>query len=115
MEILDAKRPAAFLLENVKNLRSHDKGRTFEVIKGRLRELGYQVSWKIIDGGHYTPQHRERIYIVGFREPTAFDWDQVDLEDPSLVVGRVMKDILHPENGTESLEKDFLVGSKKKS
>lgn len=114
VEILDTKRPGAFLLENVKNLRSHDKGRTFEVIKGRLRELGYQVSWKIIDGGQYTPQHRERIYIVGFRDPTAFDWDQVDLEDPSLIVGKVMKDILHPENGSEALEKDFLIGPKRR-
>lgn len=114
VEILDAKRPAAFLLENVKNLRSHDKGRTFEVIKGRLRELGYQVTWKIIDGGIYTPQHRERIYIVGFRDATAFHWDQVNLSDPSSVIGRVMKDILHPQNGTEPLEKDYLIGPKGK-
>jgi len=113
VEILGAKRPAAFLLENVKNLRSHDKGRTFEVIKGSLRELGYDVSWHIIDGQNYTPQHRERIYIVGFRDPAAFEWDQVNLKDQSLTVGKVMKDILHSEDGTELPEKDFLVGSER--
>jgi DNA (cytosine-5)-methyltransferase 1 len=74
--ILDVKRPAAFLLENVKNLKSHDKGRTFKVILEALDELGYWVADvnvgdgsdpKIIDGRHFVPQHRERIVLVGFR------------------------------------------------
>lgn len=74
--ILDVKRPAAFLLENVKNLKSHDKGRTFKVIMEALEELGYCVADvnsndasdpKIIDGRHFVPQHRERIVLVGFR------------------------------------------------
>lgn len=74
--ILDVKRPAAFLLENVKNLKSHDKGRTFKVIMEALDELGYWVADvdindasdpKIIDGQHFVPQHRERIVLVGFR------------------------------------------------
>ena len=79
--IIDAKRPAAFLLENVKNLVSHDKGNTFRIIMDVLTEdLGYHVHWKVIDGKHWTPQHRERIYIVGFKDDIPFDWE--DLEVP---------------------------------
>ncbi|MDK9558020.1 DNA (cytosine-5-)-methyltransferase [Marinobacter sp. M216] len=74
--IIQAKRPAAFLLENVKNLKSHDKGKTFKIILEALDELGYEVSDvnydgpqdpKIIDAKHFVPQHRERIVLVGFR------------------------------------------------
>lgn len=79
--IINAKRPRAFLLENVKNLVSHDKGNTFRVIMSVLtEELGYHVYWRVIDGKMWTPQHRERIYIVGFRDNVHFDWD--DLEVP---------------------------------
>ncbi len=65
--ILNEKKPRAFLLENVKNLKSHDKGRTFSIIAKHLDELGYEVFVKIMDAQHYTPQHRERIFLVGFR------------------------------------------------
>lgn len=65
-EILEAKRPKAFLLENVKNLKSHDGGNTFRVIEGALKELGYHVFFDVIDAAHYVPQHRERLFIVGF-------------------------------------------------
>jgi len=65
--ILKHKRPKAFMLENVKNLVSHDKGKTFHVIKETLRELGYSIHFKVLDGKHFVPQHRERIIIVGFR------------------------------------------------
>lgn len=79
--IIDAKKPRAFLLENVKNLVSHDKGNTFKVIMSVLTEdLGYHVYWKIIDGKNWTPQHRERIYIVGFLDDVPFSWD--DLTSP---------------------------------
>lgn len=64
--ILKAKRPKAFMLENVKNLVSHDRGNTFKVIIESLNELGYQVFWRICDGQDFVPQHRERILIVGF-------------------------------------------------
>jgi DNA (cytosine-5)-methyltransferase 1 len=64
--ILKAKRPKAFMLENVKNLCSHDKGRTFKVILESLAELHYKVFFRILDGKAYVPQHRERIVIVGF-------------------------------------------------
>ncbi|CAE6821161.1 DNA-cytosine methyltransferase [Paraburkholderia domus] len=75
--ILAAKRPSAFVLENVKNLKSHDQGRTFKVITETLAELGYWVADvdasgpgdpKVIDGRHFVPQHRERIVLVGFRK-----------------------------------------------
>lgn len=66
VRILENKRPKAFLLENVKNLVSHDKGNTFKVIQGALRELDYSIHFKVLDGKHFVPQHRERIIIVGF-------------------------------------------------
>lgn len=98
--IIDEKRPAAFMLENVKNLRSHDKGRTFAVIMHTLKEeLGYEVHTKVVDAINFTPQHRERIIIVGFREPTDFSWD--DLEIPP--VGPKLATILHRTDGTEPL------------
>jgi DNA (cytosine-5)-methyltransferase 1 len=74
--IIDAKRPAIFVLENVKNLKSHDKGNTFRIIMETLDGLGYEVADaavmgsgdpKIIDGKNFLPQHRERIVLVGFR------------------------------------------------
>ncbi len=64
--ILSKKRPKAFMLENVKNLCSHDRGRTFKVITESLDELDYEVFYKVLDGQNYVPQHRERIIIIGF-------------------------------------------------
>jgi DNA (cytosine-5)-methyltransferase 1 len=66
VRILNAKRPRAFLLENVKNLKSHDKGRTWKVIEESLKELDYQIFPEVKDGQMFVPQHRERIFIVGF-------------------------------------------------
>jgi len=99
--IIARKRPKAFLLENVKNLRSHDKGRTFDVIIRTLQhDLGYDVHYKIIDGAHFVPQHRERIIIVGFREPVAFDWNVLNLPAKGQ---RTLKEILHRTDGTEPI------------
>ena len=64
--ILKVKRPKAFMLENVKNLKSHDKGNTFRIIMESLDELDYEVFYAVLDGQNYVPQHRERILIVGF-------------------------------------------------
>lgn len=64
--ILKEKRPKAFMLENVKNLCSHDRGRTFKVITESLNELDYEIFYSVLDGQNYVPQHRERILIVGF-------------------------------------------------
>jgi len=65
--IVKHKKPKVFMLENVKNLVSHDKKKTFKVITDTLTKLGYNLYYKIMDGQFYVPQHRERIIIVGFR------------------------------------------------
>jgi len=64
--IIDEKKPKTFFLENVKNLFSHDAGRTFQVISNTLKELNYTIYYKVLDGKHFVPQHRERIVIIGF-------------------------------------------------
>ena len=80
--IIDEKRPAAFLLENVKNSEISRPGRTFEVIRRTLTEdLGYELHMRVINGKHFTPQNRERIILVGFREPIDFDFDALEFED----------------------------------
>lgn|SRR3990167_965719 len=97
-QIIASKKPAAFLLENVKNLLSHDKGNTFRVIQDVLtNELGYYIQWRVIDAKHFVPQHRERIIIVGFRKKNDFSLDSIKLPMPT----KKMADILHSENGTE--------------
>ncbi|OJJ23428.1 DNA (cytosine-5-)-methyltransferase [marine bacterium AO1-C] len=93
VRILDEKRPKAFLLENVKNLASHDKGKTFKVIKGTLEELGYSLHFKIIDGKHFVPQHRERIFIVGFDKET-FDGNEKFTFPELPEANHVVEDIL---------------------
>lgn len=106
--IIRAKRPAAFLLENVKNLTGHDKGRTFEVILRTLTdELGYRVWHKVIDAQHFVPQHRERIVIVGFRENVPFDWDDLKLPPKGSVR---LASILHPQDGSEKAEAPYTLG-----
>lgn len=109
--IIKTKQPKAFLLENVKNLVSHDKGNTFRVIKKVLEtELGYHIHCKVIDGAHFVPQHRERILIVGFREPTDFTWDDLQLPKP----GPRLAKILHPQDGSEAAEPPYTQGPKGK-
>ncbi len=111
--IISAKRPKAFLLENVKNLVSHDKGRTFSTIVDVLQnELGYRVHTKVINGKHFVPQHRERIMIVGFREDVPFDW--ADLHLPALEDGPKLNSILHRQDGSEPSDWHCLEGTKGK-
>jgi len=110
--IIAEKKPKAFLLENVKNLLSHDKGNTFKVIIETLeKELGYVVHHKVIDGQHFVPQHRERILIVGFKEETDFTWDDLQLPEKGAVK---MSSILHSQNGEEEAEEPYTEGSKAK-
>jgi DNA (cytosine-5)-methyltransferase 1 len=91
--IIEYKKPKAFLLENVKNLVSHDKGKTFKVITSTLRELGYSIHFKVLDGKHFVPQHRERIIIIGFREDVFYG--EEDFTFPKLPEStKVIKDIL---------------------
>jgi DNA (cytosine-5)-methyltransferase 1 len=104
--ILDYHRPAAFLLENVKNLTTHDRGRTFARIRRVLEEdLGYQVSYRVIDARAFVPQHRERILIVGFRDPVLFSLSDLVLPDASS--GPRLHSILHPEDGSERAEEPY--------
>jgi len=95
--ILKAKRPKAFMLENVKNLKSHDRGRTFKVITESLDELNYEVFHAILDGQGFVPQHRERILIIGFDrnrygKDVKFSFD-ITPTDPK----PVMRDILEKD------------------
>ena len=104
--ILERHRPRAFLLENVKNLVSHDKGRTFEVIRRTLEdELSYRTTYRIIDAKGLVPQHRERVFIAGFAEDRGFDIANVDIPAPS--AGPRLNTILHPEDGTEPLDSPY--------
>lgn len=107
--IIEHHRPRAFVLENVKNLVNHDRGQTFEVIRRVLtEELGYHIHWKVVDARSWVPQHRERIFIVGFRDPTEFSF--ADMAIPSGLDGPRLGSILHPEDGSELLEKPFTEG-----
>jgi DNA (cytosine-5)-methyltransferase 1 len=83
--IIQHHQPAAFILENVKNLTSHDKGRTFAIIHRTLTEdLGYHVHSRIIDARHWLPQHRERIFLVGFRQPHSYQFPNPPDHHPTL-------------------------------
>lgn len=96
-EIIREKQPAAFLLENVKNLERHDGGRTFRTIMNVLeKELGYQVTTRVISSEAWVPQRRERVFLVGFREPTAFDIRALDLPNPA--TGPKLGSILDPHD-----------------
>ena len=78
VRILKEKLPQAFLLENVRNLLSHNKGKTFQVIETTLtEELGYYLYYKVIDASLLLPQHRKRIFLVGFKEPIKFEFPNI--------------------------------------
>ncbi|MGB8684289.1 MAG: DNA (cytosine-5-)-methyltransferase [Candidatus Binatus sp.] len=82
--VIRDKQPEAFLLENVKNLVGHNRGRTFEVIRQTLeKDLDYFIEYRVLDAAPYVPQHRERLYIVGFREPRNFAWPDSSVSYPS--------------------------------
>jgi len=96
--ILAHHRPRAFLLENVKNLVSHDRGATFKtILKVLEEELGYAVHWKVLDARCVVPQHRERVFIVGFRDSNTFAWDQVELP----AQGPRLRSVLHQETSAD--------------
>ncbi len=107
--IIEHHRPKAILLENVKNLEGHDKGRTFRIIRETLTELGYSFDWKVIDAASWVPQHRERIFIAGFQEDTCFSFERIVFPEaknrPTLVT------VLHPEDGSEKEEPPYTEGA----
>ncbi|MFL0415716.1 DNA (cytosine-5-)-methyltransferase [Sphingomonas sp. 179-A 2A2 NHS] len=109
--ILEEKRPAAFVLENVKNLLNHDKGRTFAVIRQVLSEkLEYDIDFRVVNAKSWVPQHRERIFIVGIRRDleVGFSFDDFVVPDPR--EGPRLGSILHPEDGSEKAEPPFTLG-----
>jgi len=98
--ILEHKRPATFMLENVKNLLSHDKGKTFKVIENTLKALNYSVYHKVIDGKHFVPQHRERIIIVGFNRDLFRDKEKFkfpDLQEPTAKIKTILDGNVDPK------------------
>lgn len=100
--ILKEKRPKGFLLENVKQLRSHDGGRTFKTISERLDELGYYIHYKILNGLDFgVPQKRERLVIVGFKENHPFTFPDKG-PGPSLT----LEELLEPE---ENVPRKFYI------
>ena len=80
LEIIDYHKPKCIILENVKNLTSHDDGKTFKIIKKNLEDRGYFIRYKILDTSEITgiPQHRERIYIVCIKSKTIYDKFNLD-------------------------------------
>lgn len=91
-QIIAHHRPTAFVLENVKNLERHDKGRTFATIMNVLEnELGYHVQSRVISSHHWVPQKRERIFIVGFRERTSFDLKALQLPAGGPRLGSILQ------------------------
>tara|TARA_B100000963_G_scaffold280097_1_gene248564 strand:- start:4106 stop:5125 length:1020 start_codon:yes stop_codon:yes gene_type:complete len=96
VEILENHKPETIILENVKNLKSHDKGNTYRIIEQKLQELGYHIKTSILDTNKITniPQHRERIYIVGFLDKEKYD--QFNFNFPEQEQGKIC-DMLEKE------------------
>jgi DNA (cytosine-5)-methyltransferase 1 len=96
VRIIDHKRPRAFMLENVKNLVSHDNGNTFRVIQKAIKVLGYSFNFRVLDSKHFVPQHRERTIMVGFRKDLYGEDVQFafpEMPEPS----RSFREILQPD------------------
>ena len=94
--ILKEKRPKAFMLENVKNLKSHDKGNTWKVIESSLKELDYAVFNAVLDGQDFVPQHRERILIIGFDKHRYGDDISFEFNYEKPANKKCLNDILEP-------------------
>ena len=97
LEILEHHKPEIIILENVKNLKSHDKGKTYEIIEKKLQEIGYYIKTSILDTNKITniPQHRERIYIVGFLNKEKYDKFDFDFpqQEPEKLYNMLDKNI----------------------
>lgn len=98
LDIVDLKRPPVLLLENVKNLTSHDRGNTWQVIRDALSARGYSVNARIIDARGWVPQHRERIFIVCFDNDVfdGLDGASFSFPEPAPAMAMRLGDILEP-------------------
>ena len=97
MDIVDAKRPPILFLENVKNLKSHDKGNTWKVIDENIRKREYILFAKVIDARYWVPQHRERVFIVCFDQKIFGTEEDINFTFPEVKpdIPPVLSDILH--------------------
>lgn len=109
--IIEAKRPKAFLLENVKGLKTHDEGNTWSVIRGSLEELGYEIFADVLDASNYgVPQKRERIYIVGFdkRALTGIKFEFPEPEKKKVGIGRFVESGISDRSITNHLQEKYI-------
>lgn len=112
VRILEEKKPQAFLLENVKGLVSHDKGKTFEIIQKSLETLGYSIHHKILDAADYgVPQVRKRIYIAGFKKQKKHD--QINFSWPlekrkRVGIGQFVEKNVTDRSITKHLQKSYI-------
>ncbi|HCB33710.1 MAG TPA: DNA (cytosine-5-)-methyltransferase [Acidimicrobiaceae bacterium] len=105
--LLDHCRPQAFILENVRNLLSHDRGATFEKVRRVLEDdLGYRTATRVLDARPWVPQHRPRVFIVGLAGGDGFSFD--GLSPPSAAPR--LRDVLHPADGSEPAEPPYTAG-----
>ncbi len=105
------------MLENVKNLVSHDKKKTFKVITETLSELGYSLHYKILDGQNYVPQHRERIVIVGFKKSIFKEKETFEFPAPtneSYVIREILQRKVDPKYTLSDKLWNYLQEYKKK-
>lgn len=100
IEIIEFHKPECIILENVKNLVSHDKGNTFKSIINKLTDIGYYLKYKVLDTSVITniPQHRERIYIIGLRNKEKYN--KFSLEFPS-IINKKIKELLEQNIDTK--------------
>ena len=105
-EIIDAKRPAAFVLENVRQLSTHNRGRTMKAIISELNRLGYRADWNVLNALDFgLPQKRERTIIVGFRDPsTQFEWPK-PVGDPAPLSEILEKDVPAAYFASEAIQR----------
>lgn len=101
--IIEAKKPPVFILENVKLLVGHNRGKTFDRIKEVLRNLGYHIDYRVFNAIDFgLPQKRERVFIVGFKTPCAFEWpkDKIPMKP--------LRDILEKNAPKEFFASDYI-------
>lgn len=111
VDILERHEPEVFLLENVKNLKSHDGGNTFRTICDTLNELGYNIDYTVIDAKALVPQHRERTFIAGFNRSAGDDFGFAGLELPPIADGPRLSSILHTSLRETEADGHYTLGS----
>ena len=110
-QIIEHHQPAVFLLENVKNLCSHDKGKTFQVIRRTLeKELGYTIEYRVFNAKAWVPQNRERIFIAGFRKNTDFCFDDMQIPETWPMLATILHN--HSEEDEPPYFENGVVGGK---